>query len=123
MILTVVGPRVFVRPEKLPDTTTSGLAIVHDRQAATMKGQVVAVGNGPEFTRNAVDAVLNSLHARIDNKYVHEAIEQARDAYESEHVVTVGDTVLFSPDTGEELIFEKDLLVCLREDDILAIVE
>lgn len=96
MNLTVIGPRAFVRPEALPDMNSEGtLHLVHERQQSTMKGTVVALGDGP----------------------------RARSGQALEHVVSVGDRVLFSPDKGEELIFEKDVLVSLLEDDILAVID
>lgn len=96
MILTVRGDRIFVRPASMPTMTANGLLhIVHDRQRATMRGTVVAVGDGPT-TRTGV---------RLP------------------HIVAVGDVVIFSPDAGEELMFEKDLFIAMREHDVLAIVE
>jgi chaperonin GroES len=95
MNLTVIGPRAIVRPEKLPDTTTSGLHIVYDRQQSTMRGTVVALGDGPQSPNGTT----------------------------LDHVVTIGDKVVFSPDSGEELIFEKDVLIAMNEDAILAIIE
>lgn len=96
MNLTVVGPRVFIKPDKQPEMTSDGkLHIVHDRQSSTMTGAVVALGDGP----------------------------QSRSGNTLPHVVNVGDRVVFSPDSGEELIFENDLLVVMCEEDILAVVE
>jgi co-chaperonin GroES (HSP10) len=95
MNLTVVGPRVLIRPDKLPEQTESGLHLVHDRQNTTMRGVVVALGDGP----------------------------QSRSGNTLPHIVTVGDAVIFSPDSGEELIFESDVLLAMKEDDILAVVD
>lgn len=95
MNLTVVGPRVFVRPDKLPEMTADGtLHLIHDRQNVTMLGEVVALGDGP----------VTSKGVALD------------------HYVSIGERVLFSPDKGEELIFEKDLLLSILEDDILAVL-
>lgn len=96
MNLTVVGPRVFIKPDKMPEMTADGLLhLVHDGQQSTMTGTVVALGDGP----------------------------RSRSGNTLDHVVTVGNRVIFSPNSGEELIFEKDLLVAMLEDDLLAIVE
>lgn len=95
MNLTLVGPRAMVRPDKMPEQTESGLHMIHDRQASTMTGTVVALGDGPTTSKGVV----------------------------LDHFVEIGDRVLFSPDAGEELIFEKETLVCLREEDILAVVD
>ena len=96
MNLTVIGPRVFIRPDVLPEMTADGLLhLVHERPKATMTGVVVALGDGPV----------------------------SRSGKTLPHNVAVGDHVLFSPSSGEELIFEKDLLVSMLEDDILAVLD
>lgn len=124
MNLTVRGPRVFIAPEKLPEMTEDGaLHLVNYRAASTMKGVVVAVGSGPEFVQTAVRAVCDDLKQRIDNKYVHEAIDETLARFSAAHVVKVGDRVLFSPNAGTELFFERDLYVVLLEDDIMAVIE
>jgi chaperonin GroES len=95
MMLTVVGPRVFIRPDEMPKMSSDGLLhLVSERSNSTMTGVVVALGDGP----------------------------RSRSGKLLPHDVSVGDHVLFSPSSGEELIFEKDLLVSLLEDDILAVV-
>ncbi len=111
MNLTVIGPRVFIRPDQLPDMTSDGkLHLVYDRQKSTMTGTVVAVGDGPEQAKRAVREFAKENDIPSDD-------------YNPEHAVSVGERVLFSPDSGEELIFEKDLLVCMKEDDILAVID
>lgn len=96
MNLVVVGPRAFIRPDQMPEMTADGLLhLVHERQKSTMTGTVVALGDGP----------------------------RSRKGETLPHIVAVGDRVVFSPTSGEELIFEKDMLVSLLEDDILAILE
>jgi co-chaperonin GroES (HSP10) len=96
MELTVIGPRAFVRPDALPEMNSEGtLHIVRDRSQSTMTGTVVALGDGP----------------------------RSRSGLVLEHIVSVDDRVIFSPDKGEELIFEKDVLISLLEDDILAVIE
>jgi co-chaperonin GroES (HSP10) len=95
MNLTVIGPRVFVRPDKMPEQTESGLHMIHDRQQCTMVGTVIALGDGP----------VTSKGVRL------------------EHFVNVGERVLFSPDAGQEVIFEKDVLISIDEAAILAVVE
>lgn len=131
MKLNVIGPRVFVRPDKLPEMTADGsLHLVYDRQAhSTMTGTVVAVGDGPEFVRRASDAAFNAILEAVTPKddvagvMIEAVVEKIRARHPIENIVEVGERVVFSPDTGEELIFEKDLLVCLREDDILAVID
>lgn len=94
MILTIPGDRVCVRPEALPEQTASGLWMPHDRSQSVMLGEVVAVGDGPVSPRGV----------RLP------------------HQVSVGDRVLFSPDTGAEIIFDKETLLIMAEVDVLAIV-
>lgn len=95
MTLTIVGPRVAIRPDAQPAMSEGGLHLVYDRQQSTMKGVVVALGDGP-VTKKGVPL---------------------------DHFVSIGDTVLFSPDSGEELIFEKETLIIMDEDRILAVVD
>jgi co-chaperonin GroES (HSP10) len=127
MNLTVLGPRVFIRPDKLPGVTESGLLyVVHEQSESTITGTVVAVGEGPEFIQRAVTGALNAL-SQVFRESGSERAEartlQALYEFQSEHLVAVGDHVLFSPDRGQELVFDKDLLICLAEDDILAVIE
>ncbi len=126
MNLTVKGHRIFIRPEQLPEMNEAGtLHLVNYRGQSTMKGVVVAVGNGPELVAEAVNGVLDAVSNAIDNKYVRATINDIRVCYRLEHlrIVQVGDRVLFSPNSGEEIIFEHDVFVVLQEDDVLAIIE
>lgn len=95
MKVRVCHDLVFIRPDKQPTVSEGGLHIVYDRQRSTMRGTIVALGDGP-YTAKGV---------RLP------------------HSVGVGDSVIFSPDSGSELIFEKETIVALREEDILAVVE
>lgn len=85
---------VFVRPDRNPEQTASGLHIVHEKQHSTMRGTVLALGDGPIGKGKRLP-----------------------------HVVDKGDRVIFSADVGEELVFEKETVICLRETDILAVIE
>lgn len=95
MNLRVRGDLVFVRPEKQPEMSDGGLHLVFDRQRSTMRGTVVALGDGPVTAKGV----------RLP------------------HVCDVGDRVIFSPDSGEQLIFEKEEVIAMREDQILAVVQ
>ena len=95
MNLTVVGPRVMIRPDKLPEQTESGLHIVYDRQQENIIGRVVALGDGPTTSKGV----------------------------QLDHFVAVGDRVIFSPSAGQEVFFERDVLICVDENDILAVVD
>lgn len=95
MKVRVCNDLAFVRPDKQPDTSEGGLHLVYDRQESTMRGTVVALGDGPVTAKGV----------RLP------------------HSVAVGDRVIFSPDTGSELFFEKESVIALRENDILAIIQ
>lgn len=95
MKLRVCRDLVFVRPEAQPTMSEGGLHIVHDRQKSTMRGTVVCLGDGP----------VTSKGVPLD------------------HFVAVGDQVIFSPDAGQQMFFEKDEVIAMREEDILAVVE
>lgn len=127
MNLTVKGSRVFIRPERMPDQTEDGLLhLVNDRAASTMKGTVVAVGEGPEYAKHAVVKALNAAADYFDENGWDswaEVLRARADRVTVENTVQPGDYVLFSPSSGEELIFEKEVLVAMREDDIMAVIE
>lgn len=95
MNLRVKNDLIFVRPEDQPTMSDGGLHLVYDRQRSTQRGTVVALGDGP-VTEKGV---------RLP------------------HVCTVGDRVIFSPDSGTELIFEKVNVIAMREHDVLAVIE
>jgi chaperonin GroES len=95
MNLTMIGPRVLIRPDRVPEVSDSGLHLVHDRTRITTRGTVVALGDGP----------------------------RSRCGTTLPHVVAVGDQVIFSADSGEELIFERDLVIAMNEDSILAVID
>lgn len=128
MNLTVKGCRVFIRPDKLPEMNEAGnLHLVNDRSESMMKGTVVAVGDGPEFAQRAADTALRTVIEKASTAFplgfLQAAVDNARKCLTYEHLVQPGDRVLFSPNAGEELIFEKDLLLSMREDDILAVID
>ena len=124
MNLNVIGPRVFVRPDTLPEMSSDGLLhLVYGRQTSTMTGLVVAVGDGPLLAQEAVQDALEAVQSRITDPDALRAVQEVLSAYKAGNTVEPGDRVLFSPNAGEELIFEKDVLVAMKEDDILAVIE
>jgi chaperonin GroES len=94
MRVRVRNDLVFIRPEEQPTVSEGGIHMVYDRQRSTVRGVVVALGDGP----------MTAKGVRLP------------------HVCEVGDRVIFSPDTGEEIIFERENLIAMREHDILGIV-
>lgn len=125
MNLTVLGPRIFVRPDDLPDTGESGLVLVHGRRKSTVRGTVVAVGDGPGIVNRAVLATLDAVRARLDAQDFigTEELLESVDVEPREHLVQPGDRVLFAPGAGEELYFERDLLIAMTEDDVMAVID
>lgn len=94
MKLRVCRDLVFIRPEDQPTMSAGGLHIVSDRQKSTMRGRILALGKGPVTAKGV----------RLD------------------HDVQVGDLVIFSPDAGEEMIFEKETVIAMREEQILGVI-
>ncbi len=137
MNLAVLGERVFVRPAMRPEFTESGLALVHDRVASTIKGVVVALGDGPKVRKQAVQKVVGRLVARMkeaEAAQFSESIkavvsvlrieaERMADTYNADHTVALGDHVIFSADAGEELVFANEVIIAMRESDILAVID
>lgn len=94
MKLRVCRDLAFIRPEDQPETSEGGIIMVHANQKSTMRGTVVALGDGP----------VTSKGVPLD------------------HFVKVGDKVIFGKDAGEEMIFEKEAVIAMREEQILAVV-
>lgn len=95
MTLTVLDDRVFIRADPMPEMSSDGLLhLVHARQQSVLTGVVIAVGKGPLTAKG--------------HRYAH--------------VVEVGDRVVFSPEAGTELFFERDHLLVMRETDLLAVI-
>lgn len=139
MNLAVLGDRIFVRPDENPDMTDDGLLhLVQDNKRSIVRGTVVAVGEGPELAHRAVTRAMKALNARFDAyisddtlvdgvRAVAAHLKAEADAlmrrYEPEHLVMPGDRVIFSPEAGAEIRFEHEVLVVMRESDVLAVVD
>lgn len=95
MKLRVSGDLVFIRPEALPSRSEAGLHLVHERQSSTVSGHVVALGEGP----------------------------RSRNGTLLPHHVQIGDRVIFAPENYQEVQFQKETILAMAEDDILAIIE
>lgn len=95
MKVRILHDQVFIRPEKQPDVSEGGLHLVYDRQQSIMRGTVVAVGKG----------IVTGNGVRLP------------------HDLAVGDSVVFSPDSGSELSFENEIIIAIREADILAVIQ
>ena len=139
MNLTVLGDRVFVRPDPVAVSDT-GIVIMDNQKVSLTHGTVVAVGEGPELVELAIGRVVRAIHAECDryignedmDSYVKAVmvalkgrIQEIAEAHSrADHLVLPGDRVLFAPDTGEELRMKADdPLLVMRESDILAVIE
>lgn len=138
MNLAVLGDRIFVRPDENPNTLSSGLHAVQETKRMLTRGTVLAVGEGPEIAHRAVARAMTALGRRFDAYIADDILVDGVKAvvaslkaeanqlvrnYEPEHLVMPGDRVLFSPDAGEEVTFEREVVLVMRETDVLAIVE
>lgn len=139
MNLAVLGSRIFVKPELNETVTADGLLhLVRDNALSVNQGVVVAVGDGPDDINKAVTAVAAALNREFDRYILDDVLEPGvratvahlkqklgaivRDARRS-HQVVPGDRIIFSPDAGEEVRFEKETLLVMKETDALAVVE
>ena len=95
MKLRVSGDLAFIRPEVLPSKSEAGLHLVHERDTSIYCGEVVALGEGP----------------------------RSRNGTLLPHHVRIGDRVIFAPENYQEVQFQKETILAMAEDDILAIIE
>jgi co-chaperonin GroES (HSP10) len=124
------GDRVLIAPHP-KRTEVNGLAIVEDYQP-DCGGVVVALGDGPESRKRAVQRFADSVIDAISDEpgyydpdalnYVRAVIMKLRDDYQPEHVCAVGDEVTFSDMAGAELDIGDDLYLLVREDDLQTIL-
>jgi len=112
--------RVLLEPMEPDRTTDAGLILVEDRKPETM-GRVVAVAARP----------LADIRAAVTEKLGAATAPEAVSAYEAvldllaepESAVQVGDVVLFSWVSGQEILLDNARYLIMPESDILAVVE
>lgn len=121
MNLKLLGPRVVIRPEALPEVSDGGVALLGG--TSTLRGEVLAIGNGPSFLHDEVGRALGKVKKKLEGYRAVTAVEEVEDTLDYGHLVQPGDRVIFSPGAGQELIFEQEMLVVMAEDDILAVVD
>ena len=92
--LRPLGERVVVRPVAREATTRSGIVMPGTSRVRPQRGEVIAVGSG-----------------RVTDEGQRIAID-----------VAVGDTVIFAKYGGTEFTLNREELLILSEQDILAIV-
>ena len=84
-----------IRPERLKSVSEAGLHLVHERDTSVCCGEVIALGEGP----------------------------RSRNGTLLPHHVTIGQRVIFAPENYQEVQFQKETILAMAEDDILAIIE
>lgn len=123
-----LGNRVLIKPHAKRSETASGLAIVEDWQPDT-SGVVVALGDGIESRKKAVQRVLKQLMSEFSPSGESIAVacamsgicgrlQELHDGYQPEHVCAVGDEVTFGVTAGTELDLGGELYLLVDENDL-----
>jgi chaperonin GroES len=99
-VLKPLTNRVLIRPDVPPDETASGLVLPEARWKPENMGEILAV---PE----RVEAHCPECGERV---FVTPQVK-------------VGDVVLFSTESGQELTINGERLLLMREADLLAVLE
>jgi chaperonin GroES len=116
--LIPLGDRIMVRPAKRAEQTTSGLWLSEHRKPE-MGGTVVAVGP----CEHPLKGDAEELAEFFQHRGFEEESERIRLLVAKEPLVKVGDYVVFSWQSGQELWVEDERLLIMRESDVLAVVE
>jgi len=98
-VITPLGTRILIKPEANPDVTDSGLHLVEHRKPETM-GEV----------------------AKVPERIAMECPDCGHTFFRVP-TVKVGDSVLFSWQSGQEIQIDNERYLLMREDDILAVLE
>jgi chaperonin GroES len=98
MKIKPIGDRIVVRRKASDDRSPGGIVIPENAKEKSVQGEVLAVGDGRDVT----------LSDRWETRPL-----RVRD----------GDVVLFGKYAGSEVQLGGELVVILREDDVLGIVE
>lgn len=129
VVLTPLADRVLIRPAPKPTETASGLALVQD-WTPDQTGTVVAIGRARHPLHDVASSLAHKLrtYARSDDDYADTLKDAARlllqlTAYEPS--VQVGDEVIFSWRSGQELVLNQgeSRFILLKESDVLAVME
>lgn len=131
MNLRPLGARVLIKPESQPEMSESGLIHLVEHKKPEEMGTVVAVGYARHPRKDDAEALADWLEYDVDSDrsgdrdwYVVRA-KLVRDLVRKEPCVQVGDTVLFSWASGQELTVNdgQERYLLLREEDLLAVLE
>lgn len=119
-----LGDRVLIRPEKPSDISDGGIHLVEARKPDEC-GVIVAVGESRHPRRDEVEAWAQDFEE--DRKFLNsdEFVTLLRSLVAKEPCVKVGDTVLFSWASGQEITVDdgKETYLLMRESDLLAVLE
>lgn len=116
--------RVLLEPMEPDRTTESGLVLVEHRKPETM-GRVVAVSHAGDDRVTPLRACLSACRGVLENTDLVEQVDLLLEATADapEPAVSVGDVVLFSWVSGQEIMLDDARYLIMPESDILAVVE
>jgi len=125
-MLRPLGNRILIRPELAQDRTESGLWIQENKKP-DQTGTVVAIGTLTHPRKQeAEDVAYGMFHERQTSDCTCDICKGRRLLLElvaREPIVKVGDFVLFSWQSGQELVVDGERYLLLPEDDLLAVLE
>jgi len=124
-MLRPLGNRILIRPEAAQDRTESGLWIQEDKKP-DQTGTVVAIGTLTHPLKAEAEELADKLAPRISDlglTFQDAIVDMLRRLVAREPIVKVGDFVMFSWQSGQELIVDGERYLLLPEDDLLAVLE
>jgi co-chaperonin GroES (HSP10) len=124
-----LGDRVLIRPEKPSDISEGGIHLVEARKPDEC-GEVVAVGECRHPRKEEAEEIAAWLDSPavgsdFNEEWIEKGAAMLRDLVRKEPCVKVGDTVLFSWASGQEITVDdgKETYLLMRESDLLAVLE
>jgi chaperonin GroES len=127
--LRPLGDRILIKPEIPTNVTESGLILQEDRKPE-QTGTVIAVGPCPHPRKQEVEewaeaAESHEVGTFADDEWLDDLAALLRDLVRKEPEVKVGDYVVFSWTSGQEIWLEdgEQRYLLMRESDILCVVE
>lgn len=138
-MLQPLGDRILIRPEENATQTASGLHVVEQFAQPEVMGEVVSVG----FCTHPLRADALALADRIDDRRLSSAevwtyskededslladisssVAMLRELTARQPSVKVGDIVVFSVKSGQEIQVDGTRYLIMRESDLLAVLE
>lgn len=129
-MLQPIGDRVLIKPDVPPDTTESGLHMVQHWKPENC-GEIVAVGAPAHPLKDVAEDLANRLEKWVvvtppiscSENFITDAATMLRDLVKREPIVKVGDVVVFSWQSGQEIAIDGTKYLLMREDDLLGVLE